>query len=43
MLALIAAAIGGRHARLAGYAAAIGALAFAVGLAVAVITTHPLW
>jgi hypothetical protein len=43
LLALIAVAIGGRHARLAGFAAAIGALAFAVGMATAVITSHPLW
>jgi len=43
VLALIAVAIGGRSARLASFAAAIGALAFAVGMAVAVITSHPLW
>jgi len=43
LLALIAAGIGGRSGRLAGFAAAFGALAFAVGMAVAVLTSHPLW
>jgi hypothetical protein len=43
LLALIAAALGGRAARLATYAVAIGALCFAVGMAAAVITSHPLW
>jgi hypothetical protein len=43
LLSLIAAAIGGRSERLATYAVAIGAACFAIGLAVAVITSHPLW
>jgi len=43
LLALIAAAIGGRAERLATYAVAICAVCFAVGLAVAVITSNPLW
>jgi hypothetical protein len=43
LLALIAAAIGGRFARLAAAAVAICAGCFAVGLAVAVITSNPLW
>jgi hypothetical protein len=40
---LIAAGIGGRSERLATYAVAIAAVSFAIGLAVAVITSHPLW
>jgi hypothetical protein len=43
VLALIATGIGGRASRLATWAVAIGALSFAVGMAVAVITSHPLW
>ncbi|HEY3018057.1 MAG TPA: hypothetical protein VGJ23_04425 [Gaiellaceae bacterium] len=43
LLALIAAAIGGRAARLATYAVAICAVCFAIGLAAAVITSNPLW
>ena len=43
LLALVAAGIGGRAARLAGWAVAIAAASFAVGLAVAVITSNPLW
>ena len=43
LLALIATGIGGRAARLATWAVAIGALSFAVGMAVAVITSNPLW
>ena len=43
LLALIAAAIGGRAERLAKYAVAICAVCFAVGLAAAVITSSPLW
>lgn len=43
LLALIALAIGGRNERLAGYAVGIGAACFAVGMAVAVITSNPLW
>ena len=43
LLALIAVGIGGRNERLATYAVATGAACFAIGLAVAVITSHPLW
>ncbi|HEY8726139.1 MAG TPA: hypothetical protein VIL91_05495 [Gaiellaceae bacterium] len=43
LLSLIAAGIGGRNERLATYAVSIGAACFAIGLAVAVITSHPLW
>jgi Domain of unknown function (DUF4383) len=43
LLALIAAAIGGRHARLATLAACVGAACFVLGFAFAVITSHPLW
>ena len=43
ILALIATGIGGRATRLATWAVAIGALAFAVGMAAAVLTSNPLW
>ena len=43
LLSLIATAIGGRASRLATAAVFIGALCFAVGMAVAVITSNPLW
>ena len=43
LLALVATAIGGRHARLAMFAAYAGAACFVLGLAFAVITSHPLW
>ena len=43
LLALIAAAIGGRHARLALLAVSVGAACFVLGLAFAVVTSHPLW
>jgi hypothetical protein len=43
VLALVAVGIGGRASRLAAWAVGIGAAAFAVGMAVAVITSHPLW
>jgi hypothetical protein len=43
LLALLAAAIGGRHARLAGIAIAVGAVCFFVGMAVAVLTGNPLY
>ena len=43
VLALLAAGIGGRATRLATWAVAIGAVAFAVGMATAVITSNPLW
>jgi hypothetical protein len=42
-LALLATAMGGRHARLAAFALVIGGLAFMVGLAVAVLTQNPVY
>jgi hypothetical protein len=41
--ALPAAAIGGRAARLAAIAVGVGALCFALGMAIAVITENPLF
>jgi hypothetical protein len=43
LLALVAAGIGGRNARLAQLAVALGAACFAVGMALAVLTGHPLY
>lgn len=43
LLSLIAVGIGGRSERLATVAVAVGAASFAVGMAVAVITSNPLW
>jgi hypothetical protein len=43
LLALIAAAIGGRASRLAAWAIAIGSVCFVVGMAVAVITDNPIF
>jgi hypothetical protein len=43
LLALLAAAIGGRHARLALIAVYTGAVCFVLGMAFAVITSNPLW
>ncbi len=43
LLALIALAIGGRSERLASVAVGVGAVSFAVGMAVAVVTSNPLW
>ena len=43
LLALLATAIGGRHLRLATTAVAVGTVCFVAGLAVAVITSNPLW
>ena len=43
LLALVAAGIGGRNARLAQLAVAVGAACFAVGMALAVLTGHPLY
>ena len=42
-LALVAAVIGGRNARLAAFAAFLGAACFAVGMTLAVITGHPVY
>jgi hypothetical protein len=43
VLALVAAAMGGRHARLAAIAAGVGAVAFVLGMTVAIVTGNPLW
>ncbi|HEX6700069.1 MAG TPA: hypothetical protein VF101_05000 [Gaiellaceae bacterium] len=43
LLALISAGIGGRNARLAAFATAAGALCFAVGLTLAILTGHPIY
>lgn len=43
LMALLAAAIGGRHQRLAALAIAVGAVCFVVGMAVAVLTDNPLY
>ena len=42
-LALIAAAMGGRHARLASAALVVGGLCFIAGMAIAVITNNPIF
>ena len=42
-LALIAVGIGGRSIRLATVAVFVGATCFAVGMALAVVTSNPLW
>ena len=43
LMALLAAAIGGRHQRLAALAIAVGAVCFVVGMALAVLTDNPLY
>ncbi len=43
LLALLAVAMGGSHNRLGAIAAGVGALCFAVGMAVAVITGNPIY
>jgi hypothetical protein len=43
LLALVAAAIGGRNARLSVFAVAVSGLSFAAGMAIAVVTGHPLY
>jgi hypothetical protein len=43
LLSLIAIGIGGRSERLATVAVAVGAACFAIGMAVAVVTSNPLW
>jgi ABC-2 type transport system permease protein len=43
LLALVAVGIGGRSARLATWAVIICAVCFFIGIAAAVITSHPLW
>lgn len=43
LLALVAAAMGGRHLRLAAFALGIGGACFVIGMAAAVMTDHPLY
>jgi hypothetical protein len=43
LLSLIAVGIGGRNAKLSSYALLICGGCFVIGMAVAVITSHPLW
>ncbi|HVD49677.1 MAG TPA: hypothetical protein VNB50_06605 [Gaiellaceae bacterium] len=43
LLALLAAAIGGRHSRLAAFAVVTGGVCFVVGMALAVLTNNPLY
>jgi hypothetical protein len=43
LVALVAVAIGGRHQRLALFAAAVAAFCWVVGLTIAVATNHPLY
>lgn len=43
LLALLAAAIGGRHSRLAAFAIGIGSACFMVGMAIAVVTDNPIF
>lgn len=43
LLSLLAVGLGGRSARLAQYAVVTGAVCFVAGLAIAVVTSHPLW
>jgi hypothetical protein len=43
LMALLATAIGGRHSRLAAVAVLVGGVCFVVGMAIAVITSHPLY
>jgi hypothetical protein len=43
LLALLAAALGGRHSRLATIAIVVGAVCFVVGMAAAVITDNPIY
>ena len=43
VLALIAVGIGGRHAKIAGVAVAVGAISFFLGMVIAVVTSNPLW
>jgi hypothetical protein len=43
LLALLAAALGGRHSRLAVFAIALGGVCFIVGMAIAVLTDNPIF
>jgi hypothetical protein len=42
-IALVAAAIGGRHSRLAAFAVVVGTVCFIVGMTIAVLTKNPLY
>jgi hypothetical protein len=42
-VSLLAVAMGGRHARLAGYAVATATICFAVGMTIAVLTENPIF
>ena len=43
LLALVATAIGGRSARLAGYAVATAGICWMVGMTIAILSGHPLY
>jgi hypothetical protein len=43
LLALLAAALGGKYLRLAAFAIGVGGACFVIGMAAAVITDHPLY
>jgi len=43
LIAIVAAGIGGRHARLAAFACGVATLAFFTGMTIAAITSHPLY
>jgi hypothetical protein len=43
VVAFIAVGLGGRHARLAAFAVAIGVIGWLVGMTVAVLAEKPLW
>jgi hypothetical protein len=43
LLALVSAGIGGRNSRLSALAVGVGAASFVAGMAVAVLTGHPLY
>ena len=43
VVALVAAGIGGRYARLSGLALAVATVSFVVGMAIAAATGRPLW
>jgi hypothetical protein len=43
VLALVASAMGGRHARLSAFALVVGGVCFVVGMALAVITNNPIF
>jgi hypothetical protein len=42
-IALVAVGIGGRNARLAGFAVAVGSICFVVGMTIAVLTQNPIF